>query len=61
MAPRLMRDMSSRYGLKEIALSGYGMDEDREKSLEAGFSQHLTKPVKVRVLQAVIREVAGAG
>jgi len=57
----LMRDLSSRYGLKGIALSGYGMDEDREKSLEAGFSQHLTKPVKVRVLQAVIREVAGAG
>lgn len=57
----LMRDLSSRYGLKGIALSGYGMDEDREKSLQAGFSQHLTKPVKVRVLQAVIREVAGAG
>ncbi len=57
----LMRDLSSRYGLKGIALSGYGMDEDREKSLQAGFSQHLTKPVKVRVLQAVIREVAGTG
>jgi two-component system CheB/CheR fusion protein len=57
----LMRDLSNRYGLKGIALSGYGMDEDRERSLQAGFSRHLTKPVKVRVLRAAITEVAGGG
>jgi two-component system CheB/CheR fusion protein len=54
----LMRKLSRRYGLKGIALSGYGMEDDREKSLQAGFSRHLTKPVQLRALQAVIREVA---
>jgi two-component system CheB/CheR fusion protein len=57
----LMRELSRRHGLRGIALSGYGMDEDRAKSLEAGFSRHLTKPVKVRALQAAICEVAGGG
>jgi two-component system CheB/CheR fusion protein len=54
----LMRKLSRRYGLKGIALSGYGMEDDREKSLQAGFSRHLTKPVQLRALQAAIREVA---
>lgn len=30
---------------KAIALSGYGMDEDRERSQQAGFDAHLTKPI----------------
>jgi CheY-like chemotaxis protein len=28
-----------------IALTGYGRDEDRRRSQEAGFDRHLTKPV----------------
>jgi PAS domain S-box-containing protein len=28
-----------------IALSGYGQDSDRERSLDAGFEEHLTKPI----------------
>ncbi len=28
-----------------IAISGYGMDEDRRRSLEAGFNAHLVKPI----------------
>src|SRR5262249_44842226 len=28
-----------------IAVSGYGHDDDRERSREAGFDLHLTKPV----------------
>jgi PAS domain S-box-containing protein len=57
----LMRELSRRYGLKGIALSGYGMEEDRTKSLQAGFSRHLTKPIQPRALREVIREVAGGG
>lgn len=57
----LMRELSRRYGLKGIALSGYGMEEDRAKSLAAGFSRHLTKPIHPNLLQEVIREVAGSG
>jgi PAS domain S-box-containing protein len=57
----LMRELSRRYGLKGIALSGYGMEEDRTKSLQAGFSRHLTKPIRPSALREVIREVAGGG
>jgi signal transduction histidine kinase/FixJ family two-component response regulator len=33
-----------------IAISGYGMEEDAAKSLEAGFSDHLTKPINPTLL-----------
>jgi PAS domain S-box-containing protein len=32
-------------GIALIAISGYGQEEDRRAALEAGFDQHLTKPV----------------
>ena len=51
----LMRELSDRYGLSGIALSGYGMDEDVRKSHEAGFRRHLTKPIDVRALEDAIR------
>jgi two-component system CheB/CheR fusion protein len=51
----LMRELSGRYGLTGVALSGYGMEEDVRKSHEAGFRKHLTKPVDVRALEEAIR------
>ncbi len=41
-----------------IALSGYGMDEDIRRSKEAGFLEHLIKPVDFPSLDAAIRRVA---
>lgn len=55
----LMRELSRRYGLKGIALSGYGMEEDIQKSLEAGFERHLTKPVSLQILRSAIQQAAG--
>ncbi len=55
----LMRELSARHGLRGIALSGYGMEEDVRQSLEAGFARHLTKPVSLPQLQAALHEVAG--
>ena len=40
-----------------LALSGFGMDEDVERSRDAGFSDHLTKPVSIDRLQAAIAEL----
>jgi CheY-like chemotaxis protein len=57
----LMAQLKSRFQLRGIALSGYGMDEDIERSREAGFERHLTKPVNLQVLQEAIREVAWHG
>jgi nitrogen-specific signal transduction histidine kinase/methylmalonyl-CoA mutase cobalamin-binding subunit len=56
----LMRELVHRWGLKGIALSGYGMEEDVRRSHEAGFARHLTKPVDLDTLRAAIRQVAEA-
>ncbi len=50
---RQMRDVPA------LALSGFGMDEDVERSRDAGFSDHLTKPVSIDRLQAAIAQLDG--
>ncbi|MFP5286119.1 MAG: ATP-binding protein [Thermoanaerobaculia bacterium] len=54
----LMRELAS-HGLRGIALSGYGMDEDIQRSREAGFIHHLTKPVTLQMLQEAILQATG--
>jgi CheY-like chemotaxis protein len=54
----LMRQVRERFGLKGIALTGYGMEDDMRQSIEAGFVDHLTKPVDLRKLEAAIQRVA---
>lgn len=55
----LMKEIKSRYSMKGIAMSGYGMDEDLRKSREAGFSDHIVKPANASQLERSIRRVAG--
>ena len=40
-----------------IALSGFGMEEDRRRSTEAGFRYHLTKPIDFAVLQMILGSI----
>jgi two-component system CheB/CheR fusion protein len=54
----LMRQLRDRHGIKGIALSGYGMEEDQRLSREAGFVDHLVKPVNISELQTAIQRVA---
>lgn len=56
----LMEEIRDRYGIKGIALSGYGMDDDMHKSREAGFVEHIIKPVNLAQLHAVIQRVTGS-
>ncbi len=42
-----------------VALSGYALQEDIERSLEAGFDRHLSKPPDMALLEKVIAETAG--
>jgi CheY-like chemotaxis protein len=49
VAKELRRRCGSAMGL--IAVTGYGQDEDRRRSREAGFDEHLTKPVAFDVLE----------
>jgi CheY-like chemotaxis protein len=53
----MMRQLSLEYGVRGIALSGFGMDSDIEQSLNAGFSRHLTKPINVAALRKTINEL----
>jgi PAS domain S-box-containing protein len=40
-----------------VALTGYGQHTDRERSVEAGFDEHLVKPVAIGKLTAVITQL----
>jgi CheY-like chemotaxis protein len=37
-----------------IAITGWGQDEDRDRAQAAGFDHHLTKPVDITVLSALL-------
>jgi signal transduction histidine kinase len=41
-------------GVLLVALTGYGQPEDRRSALAAGFDVHLTKPVELETLAAVV-------
>ena len=54
----LMQRLRGKHGLAGIALSGFGMDEDRAASKTAGFAEHFTKPIDPqRLHDAVARLV----
>lgn len=53
----LMRELRVGHGMRGVALTGYGKDEDIALSREAGFAAHLTKPVDIRSLDKVLREL----
>jgi PAS domain S-box-containing protein len=59
----LMKELrTSNEELQGIALTGYGMEQDIARSLEAGFASHLIKPVSVESLEhALARAVVGIG
>ncbi len=40
--------------VKIVALTGYGLEEDKQKAMDAGFDLHLTKPVGMRELKKVL-------
>jgi CheY-like chemotaxis protein len=52
-----IRAEPSLAGTSLIALSGYGQDEDRRRSSEAGFERHLVKPVDLAALEAALSAV----
>jgi len=37
-----------------VAMTGFGLEKDRRKALEAGFDAHLVKPVEVGALMTVL-------
>ncbi len=49
--------LGNRQSTRAIAVSGFGMKEDIQRSLEAGFAAHLIKPIGFKELEATIRQV----
>jgi len=54
----LMKQVKARHGIPGIALTGYGMDDDLAHSREAGFEDHVVKPVDAVQLEQVICRIA---
>jgi CheY-like chemotaxis protein len=54
----LMRKIRGKRHIQGIALTGYGTAEDIEQTLSAGFSLHLTKPIRFDELQSAVRRMA---
>ena len=55
----LLKKLKKRSSIKGIALTGYGMDGDVQRSQEAGFDAHLTKPVRIESLEGALARVTG--
>lgn len=56
---RLARESPALQRATLVALTGYGSDGDRARSLQAGFHHHLTKPVDVDGLDAFLAGLDG--
>jgi len=53
----LMREVRLKKDLPGIALSGFGSEQDISQAREAGFSEHLTKPINFERLEKTIQRV----
>ena len=56
----IIRQLRDRYAGRAIALTGYGMESDVTASREAGFAEHLTKPVDAAALAEAIQRLVPA-
>ena len=57
-----LRGEPSLSGAVLVALTGWGSDDDKRRSREAGFDFHLTKPVELTAIERILaRVVAGGG
>ena len=54
---QLLRLADERRPPKAIALSGFGTEGDVQRSLDAGFDHHVTKPVEFQRLMELLREM----
>jgi CheY-like chemotaxis protein len=57
-AAQAMRQIDGMAGATLIALTGWGAEQDRRRSSQAGFDHHLTKPADFGIVEQLIRDVA---
>ena len=57
---KLLRGLPGLENVFAIAMTGYGSGDDRRRTISAGFNAHLTKPVELGTLIALLNEVRPA-
>ncbi|UQA57193.1 response regulator [Polyangium aurulentum] len=57
---RKLREQPETRGVVLVAMTGWGQDEDRARSKEAGFDHHLVKPVEPSVLSTLLAQLAAS-
>jgi signal transduction histidine kinase/ActR/RegA family two-component response regulator len=53
-AARRLRETPEGRAMRLVALTGWGQAEDRQRAFEAGFDEHLTKPIRPDQLVALL-------
>jgi len=53
-----IRQRPDSSGIYLVALTGFGQSADREKALQAGFDEHMIKPVDIAALQALFEKLS---
>jgi signal transduction histidine kinase/ActR/RegA family two-component response regulator len=56
-AARRIRDQPGGNDIVIVALTGWGQEDDRRRSLEAGFDHHIVKPVDLLTLEKLLDEL----
>jgi signal transduction histidine kinase len=60
-ACRKIRELPGGAAMTLVAITGWGQPEDRRRSREAGFDQHLVKPVDPGTLTGLVAKIAAVG
>ena len=55
-AARRIRDQQGHQAPTLVALTGWGQEEDRRRTIDAGFDAHLVKPVDFGALMKLLAE-----
>jgi signal transduction histidine kinase len=56
----LLKELNAKHKLRGIAMSGFGSDVDLAQSKEAGFLEHLVKPIDAKALDAAIQRLVAS-
>jgi len=54
---RAVRTLPGYERVPMVAVTGYSMFDDRERSLQSGFNAHMTKPIEPRALLDLIEQL----
>jgi signal transduction histidine kinase/ActR/RegA family two-component response regulator len=56
---RRLRALPGLHAVRLVALTGYGQAEDRQRAREAGFDDHLVKPIDFMALERTLAGISG--